>query len=421
MKFVHAADIHLDSPLRGLERYGDAPLEAIRGATRRAFKNLVDLCLEEEAKLLLIAGDLYDGDWRDFDTGLFLVRQLGRLTSEGIRVVLLYGNHDAESVITKKLPLPKGAVALPSRKPKTVRFEDLGVAVHGQSYPDRRTTEDIAAGYPEPVPGFLNIGLLHTALDGRPGHEPYAPCRVEELAEKGYDYWALGHVHAREIVSEHPWIVFPGNLQGRYARETGPKGATVVTVSEDRSIERVEPVELDVVRWARCEVDATGAEAADDVLDLVRRAIGDASAIAGNRVLAARVVVRGATPAARELASDRRRWTESVRAIAADLPEVWVERVEFRTCAPLWAFEAAKGDGPVAELLRTVLSLRDHPEELVPILRDDEQTVDLKRKLPREYQELEDAIDFDDPGSLADLLDGVGDLLAARLTEGGDR
>ena len=103
-------------------------------------------------------------------------------------------------------------------------LEDLGLAVHGQGFAKREVTEDLSSAYPQADPHLFNIGLLHTCLDGKPGHEPYAPCTVDGLRSKGYQYWALGHVHNREVVSQDPWIVFPGNIQGRHARETGSQG-----------------------------------------------------------------------------------------------------------------------------------------------------------------------------------------------------
>ena len=117
-KFIHAADIHLDSPLRGLDKYEGAPVESIRGATRRAFANLVSLSISEHVDFVILAGDIYDGDWKDYNTGLFFVKELSRLEEAGIPVVLLYGNHDAQSRITKSLTLPENTrpYLLPSER-----------------------------------------------------------------------------------------------------------------------------------------------------------------------------------------------------------------------------------------------------------------------------------------------------------------
>src|SRR5271166_4274433 len=195
ISFIHAADIHLDSPLKGLERYENAPVERIRGATRRAFTRLIDLAIEKRVEFVLIAGDLYDGDWRDYNTGLYLTRQLGRLRDMGIRVFIIAGNHDAANKMTRTLRLPDNVRLLAHDRPETVRLDDLGIAIHGQSFAKAAVVENLAAAYPAPLSGCINIGLLHTALSGADGHERYAPCTLEELRGRSYDYWALGHVH----------------------------------------------------------------------------------------------------------------------------------------------------------------------------------------------------------------------------------
>jgi len=191
-RFLHASDIHLDSPLRGLSRYEGVPAEEVRIATRTALDNLINAAIEEEVAFVVIAGDLYDGDWPHFGTGLFFCAAMGRLEKAGIAVYLLFGNHDAESVLTKKLPLPPNVHAFGARKAMTFIDEPTGAVLHGWSYREKDTGDNLAAAYPAPVPNRLNIGVLHTALTGRPPHASYAPCTSQELAARGYDYWALG-------------------------------------------------------------------------------------------------------------------------------------------------------------------------------------------------------------------------------------
>src|SRR3989339_81166 len=135
--FLHAADIHLDSPLRGLEGYADAPVEQIRQATRRAFDNLIELAIEEQVAFVLLAGDLYDGEWKDYHTGLFFIDRLSRLRKEKIMVFLASGHHDAASQITKALRLPDNVHLFSTKHPETIILEELGVAVHGQGYHTR--------------------------------------------------------------------------------------------------------------------------------------------------------------------------------------------------------------------------------------------------------------------------------------------
>ena len=160
--FIHAADIHLDSPLHGLSRKDEEFSRLVRGATRKAFSNVVDLAIEEGAAFVVIAGDLYDGAWKDQSTGQFAIAQLARLARAGIRSVIVFGNHDADSRVTRHLTAPEGVYKLKSAKCETVCFEDLGVAIHGRSYKEAATTENIASTYCPPTAGMLNVALLHT-------------------------------------------------------------------------------------------------------------------------------------------------------------------------------------------------------------------------------------------------------------------
>ena len=413
MKFVHAADLHIDSPLSGLDRYEGAPVERIRQATRRAFSNLVDLCVNEQVQLVVLAGDLFDGDWKDYSTGLFFVAQVQRLRLAGIPVVMVRGNHDAASQVTRQLPLPDNVFELSSAEPQTVTFEQLGICVHGQSYAQRAEHRDLAVDYPAARQGYLNIGVLHTCVTGRPGHEPYAPCKLETLYSKGYDYWALGHVHEREVLCEAPWVVFPGNLQGRHIKETGAKGATLVECGEG-VIRSVEHRTLDVVRFERLQVAAQGAQSAEEVMEQVYEAVYAAWGNAGGRALVARIEVTGSTEGHRSLHQDPERWEAEIRARAIELSGVWIEQVRFHTRGRT-SLEAlqTRGDalGQVARSLselRVDATLRNgwlvHFEEL-------------KNKLPIEVRQGADAVKLDDPDALLDVLDDVEELLLNDLYE----
>jgi len=366
MKFLHAADIHLDSLLAGLRARADLPDEVIRHCTRRAFAAMIDLARAEDVAFVVIAGDLYDGDWKDFSTGLYFAEQMRRLARP---CFLLRGNHDARSLITRSLRPPENVTEFSSRTCETIRPPGLGVALHGHSFPNRAVPEDLSAGYAEPVAGMLNIGVLHTSAEDPGEHEVYAPCSVAGLALKGYDYWALGHIHQRRVLAERPWIVFPGNLQGRHPKETGAKGCSLVTV-EDGRIVAVEHRAVDVLRWAALEVDATGA----DVVSLQWRIAGAVrSALAGadGRPVLARLTVTGATELHGRLLDDTDRLAAECRnaAIEADAA-LWVESVRVRTrpvplakddvLAPLRAAFSAGLDDPalVSELLDHLAQLR---------------------------------------------------------------
>lgn len=415
VKFIHTADIHLDSQLKGLEAHEDAPVDEIRGATRQAFDNLIDLTIEEEVDFILIAGDLYDGDWKDCNTGLFFASRMGRLSKAGIKVFIVSGNHDAASQITKAMPLPDNVTLFSPRKPQSVKLDDFGVIIHGQSYSFRAVTENLASQYPQNDPNYFNIGLLHTSLTGREGHEDYAPCTLDELKSKGYDYWALGHVHKREIVSEDPLIVFPGNIQGRHIKETGAKGATMVTV-EDGRITEVEVRELDVLRWATCQVDLSECETSDMVYDAVRQDFEQELDQANGKTLALRLVLTGRCPVHAQLLDRTTQWTEEFRGIAAGFGNVWLEKVKFQTSRKVILEEIFGEDTPIAGLLQSIQHLEldgDTLLELVPELST------LKSKLPAEIHSGDEPFLDPSPDKIAELRTEVQELLIAKLLQHG--
>jgi exonuclease SbcD len=408
MKLVHAADIHLDSPMHGLAAYETAPVAELRLATRSALRGLIDLCLDEEADALLIGGDLYDGDWHDYATGAFFVREAARLGEAGIPVVVVTGNHDAASRITKSLRLPANVSLLGVDEPETVVLESLGLAVHGQGYATPAVMADLSAAYPAPVSGLVNVGLLHTSADGRSDHAPYAPCRVDRLAAHGYDFWGLGHVHERTLLHADPPVLFPGCLQGRNVRETGPKGATVVTFGADGLPVLSERV-LDVVRWAVVDVDASELADVEAVLAAVGAALSEAVGAADGRLLAARVRIVGAAPAHGALVRDARRFEWDVRGAAAEVAGegAWIEKVQVRT-SPMGVVEGveAAGDDVFAELARAV---------------GDASLDDLAGELEGLAGKLRGAIDWD-PASedvVRELVDDVARELPALLLDGG--
>ncbi|MEQ8233257.1 MAG: DNA repair exonuclease [Gammaproteobacteria bacterium] len=418
MRFIHAADLHLDSPLRGLDRYEGAPVERIRGATRRALENLVDLALAEEVDFVLLAGDIYDGDWQDFHTGLFFRGQMVRLGRAGIRVFIVQGNHDAQSVITKRLVMPDNVTVFPSRVATTVELEALGAAVHGRSFPNRAVDEDLVPGYPAPRPGWFNIGLLHTSLTGRAGHDTYAPTQPATLTAKGYDYWALGHVHAREVVSASPRIVFPGNLQGRHANETGPKGCELVAV-EGGAIS-AEFVALDVVRWHQVEVALDGDDDLVAVAARFRAAVEPQLVAAPDRLHALRVRLTGASALHALEARSPGTLAAQVQAAAQDLGEadVWIEQVRVELAAPFDRAAQLARDDAIGELVRLVDTIAADEAQLRGFI--DTELGRLLRELPPELGDATVALDSDAAALRSLLADAEATVLARLLAERDD-
>jgi DNA repair exonuclease SbcCD nuclease subunit len=381
-QFLHTADLHLDSPLRGLARREHASADAILGASRKAFENLIRLAIEEEVDFMVIAGDVYDRDWKDFETALFFRKGMHTLKEAGIRVYLISGNHDAASVITRKLSLPDNVKHFSSKEPETVEPEEWPVAVHGMSFPNRGVPENLVPRYPAPVPGRFNIGILHTSLAGAEVHDTYAPCSVNDLVAKGYDYWALGHIHQPAVVRENPWIVYPGNIQGRHIRECGERGCRIVTVGDDLEVLGCDWHRLDEIRWARVEVDVGGIDDFDELVGRIGERMDETVGENEERLLALRLELTGSTSLDAALRSRPDRIMAEAEARAEELGSeaVWLEKIRISTRPAISIEEMAKRD-PLTKVVVEVVS------EMPGDAPMPEEVTEMLKKLPPDLKE----------------------------------
>jgi len=410
IRFIHAADAHIDSPLKGLETYDGAPIDVLRGATRRAFENLIQLAIYENIDFLVIAGDLYDGDWKDYSTGLFFRGQMARLCDKGIPVYLIAGNHDAASVISRKLSLPENVHIFSTRTMESIEVSGQPVVIHGRGFPNRAVPENLAIDYPAAVLNKFNIGLLHTSLNGRPGHDAYAPCSETDLRQKGYGYWALGHIHQPEVISQDPWIVFAGNCQGRDAREAGPRGCRLVTVNDSLEVENVEWYELDVVRWQVLEIDLSGVTDESEALSLVTKSMVSAVSEAGGRLVAARIIFTGATPLHGSLHREVHRWHAELLGRAQDQGEeaIWIERIKVSTSPVYDLAQLAERDVLTKIVLETLEQAKVEPGNLPADIKEmlDVLHPEVRSEVESDWDENQRATAMEDVRAI--ILDALG-------------
>jgi DNA repair exonuclease SbcCD nuclease subunit len=263
---------------------------------------------------------------------------------------------------------------------------------------------------------MFNIGLLHTCLSGRVGHEPYAPCSLDELLSKGYDYWALGHVHEREVLCESPWVVFSGNLQGRHLKETGPKGATLVEVTNG-VVQTVTEHELCVVRFEDRRLAADGLDDPDDIVDAVASRVADTLREVDGKTLVLRMTVEGRTAAHNAFQLDPARWEAEIRARAAEHSDVWLSQIVFRTQPHIDIDRVRERRDAVGQVLRAVNEAARDPERLSELghLFDD-----LSAKLPPEVRDGSEGLRLDDPEVLKETLRDVEQLLLVHLVTEAD-
>jgi exonuclease SbcD len=331
-KILHTADVHLDSPLRSLALRNEALRDNIKSATRSAFIRIIDTALTEDVAALLIAGDLYDGAQRSAKTAAFLVGQFERLRAAGIQVFYIKGNHDAENPITGEVALPDNVHVFDGRGSK-VQLIGTDIWIHGVSFNGRHARDSLLGKFDAPVSGAVNIAMLHTSLAGAAGHDNYAPCSVAELAALGFDYWALGHIHKRQVHSEAPWIVMPGIPQGRDIGETGPKSATLLTI--ESGMIGIEEVPTSGISFMEHRIDVTGAETDDEIRQFLRSSlhasIQDINA-SDNAIM--RLTVSGRTGRHWQVLRDRDIWAETVSQIAEETGRLWIEKLDFALEAP---------------------------------------------------------------------------------------
>lgn len=395
-RFIHTADLHLDAPLRAIALRDPDLADAVGAASRTVFSRIVDLCIEEAAAFLLIAGDLWDGEHSSTKTPRFLKQELLRLNAAGIRCFIIRGNHDALARQTGELDLPENASLFGGRASTTEL--DVGghrIAIHGLSFREPRAPESLLPRYPAPKPGAFNIGMMHTSLNGSPGHDNYAPCSLGDLDAHGYDYWALGHIHRRTEHIGQATIIMPGIPQGRDIGEAGATSVTLVQVDDDNAV-TLEQRSVACLRFDRIEVDCSGIDEWADLLRVLERDIRQAGqAPRREEHLVIRPVLRGVTPLAWRMAHDRDRLTEEARAFAADAG-IWIDKMELQVTNADNPAGLASAHLP-AELVRTVLEdlpadpglgvamtqaaqdlLRDLPPDLRDILGQDEADLALR-------------------------------------------
>jgi DNA repair exonuclease SbcCD nuclease subunit len=274
MRFVHVADVHLDTSFPGRS---ESVRKRLRDASREAFRAAVDLAVREDVNAFLVAGDLFDSERLSFSTERFLLEQAHRLGDHGVTMVYATGNHDPGSPETGPRPLawPPNVHVASDGTPRriTVPGHDGQVVgyVTAVGHTTSREREDLSRRMPRPLGDRPEVALLHTQVHATPGseaHHAYAPSELTFLTRSGFDYWALGHVHVRQLLSEDPPVVYSGSLQGRTHTDTGPRGAYLVDIT-DRAAPALAFRALAPVRWETLRVD--GLQDADSLDRLERK------------------------------------------------------------------------------------------------------------------------------------------------------
>ena len=380
-RFVHAADLHLDTPFEGVRDVAPEIGQALRDASLQAFDSLVDLCVDVGAAFLVVAGDVYDGAERGVRAQLRFRAGLERLSRNRIQVFVVHGNHDpvydGYSAIQE---WPEGTRVFGAERVEGVPVVQRGeriATVYGISYPRSDVGENLALAFPrrtgDDADEGLRVGLLHCNAGGQSGHAPYSACSLEDLAGAAIDYWALGHVHTRQVLAENPWVVYPGNLQGRtpHAGERGAKGAVVVEV-EDGRVAGVDFRALDRVRFLAVDLDVSDHA---DLGEVERRLQGTADALRAAHpgrglVLSARLEGRSCVQSDLARAGGLEELLESLRDGRSDeQPFVWWSLLSSNVSRPIDRQAMRARDDFCAQLLSLADELAERPEDLLRFAR----------------------------------------------------
>jgi len=400
-RFIHTADIHLDSPLRSLSLRDPDLAGLIGDATRQALIAIVDLCLEEQVNALIIAGDLYDNDQTSMKTARFLATQMERLHEAGINVYKIRGNHDALSKITQELVFPPSVKIFGARAEAVELQKDgMNIVIHGLSFAKPHAPDSLLPKYKSPLSDAVNIGIMHTSLAGASGHDPYGPCNVADLHASGFDYWALGHIHQR---SHHPGqrtVIMPGE-----------KTVSLVTIGDDRSI-TIEERLTSIAQFERLTVDVTDIQEWRDVVSSIENILVKQRDRTRSEHLVGRLKLIGNTPLAWRLRRDVDLLLAEAEQRAQGIGRIWVEKIELGV-RPSDLIQTTTIADPLVELgelmqteVMTSHGFREDIRQMVQDLLDD---------LPVESRKFAGNTELEFEAFIDDLMEQSGDDIIARL------
>ncbi len=397
IRFVHAADLHLDTPFRGLSAWNEDLASSLKDATFKSFSRIIDVCLSEDVDFLIVSGDIFDGESKSLAAQIRFVNELKRLSEKGIEAYLACGNHDPLESWLESMQMPEhvhrfggSAVEVMSHKKNGKPVADI----YGISYPRKEVTENLAAGFirkSDPAP--LSVAVLHGTV-GAPGpHQNYAPFSMDQVAGKGFDYWALGHIHKHQVLRQQfPAVVYPGNPQGRDFGETGPKGCCLVEAAPGEP-PSIQFIPCQVIQFGEIEVDLTGESNIGALSSKLDEAIGNMRMgdLKSSHII--RLQYTGRTPLHRQLAAPGE---------AAGLKEhfnqgqtdrssfVWIDRIDIQTRPDIDLEQIRNRNDFIAAILKTIEDAGEDSQKLSELIKESEDTfgsMEVHKELPGFGQE----------------------------------
>jgi len=348
IKFIHCADLHIDSPFKGISEINEDLRDILYNSTFQSFKNIVDLAIENRVHAVLIAGDIYDGADKSLKAQLRFRDELTRLSDQGIPSFIVAGNHDPLDSWSASIEWPKGAHFYGGDKVEkyslTIKGETVA-EIYGISFPTQNVTDNLALQFERDNDTIPAIAILHTNIGENTGHKSYAPATIGELKSRKMDYWALGHVHTQKLLNDSsPVILYPGNSQARNPRELSKKGCTLVVMDKDGSCELTHH-STDIVRYHSCNIDISALNTLDEVIESVKKECNAISSIMEGRHAIIRLTLQGRTAVNDELrkGNNLSDIIDSVREhYQGNDPIIWLEKISPST-AGAYDVDALRG------------------------------------------------------------------------------
>ncbi len=375
-RFVHASDLHLDSPFTSLTELDQAIAGKLRNATITAFDRIIDLCIEREVDFLLVGGDIYDGAYRSLKAQLRFRKGLQRLSDAGISSFVVHGNHDPLDGWIANLEWPEKTHIFGGDTVQKFSVAQSGeeiARVYGISFKTRDVRKNLAKEFQREKGSVFSIGLLHCNVGANTGHEPYAPCTLDDLVKSGMDYWALGHVHTREkLYPRNPMIIYPGNPQGRNPRETGPRGCYLIEV-DGRGNPHETFIPVDCVRWLNKEISIDGVATEESLMQLLESQIdllreeGEGRDVVANFTMVGSGLIHELLRKPDHVEDLIRHFRETA---GAESPFVWLNRIEVKTRFEIDIEKRREETDFLGELLRIIETYRKSPETLTELQQE---------------------------------------------------
>ncbi|MDO9556379.1 MAG: DNA repair exonuclease [Coriobacteriia bacterium] len=374
VRFIHAADLHLDAPFKGVDATDERVRHTLIEATYRALDEVVNACIERQVDFLVIAGDAYNSRDKSVRAQFAFQRAMQRLAEADIPVYLVWGNHDPADGWSAGISLPESVHIFSARQVERVVFEREGVtcAIYGRSFRKAAETENLASAFVRDPADRLAIGVLHANVGGRLDYDDYAPCSADDLKTARMDYWALGHIHKPEqLFSGAVTAAYAGCTQGLDPTQTGPRGCWEVTLDESGA--RATFVTTAAVVWDARVVDVSDATGVEDVHALLADAYGAVSRDAGGFPAIVRFDLVGRTEVHGELMRPGvlRDITDELRADAmGDEPWVWIDRVRDRTRPAIDLAVLRSSEEFAGDLVRMADGLIEDPDAAVALVAE---------------------------------------------------